>query len=572
MIDNTAPSIASTTGPAIDTHFALDGQLDFSVVWNEDVTVSTPAASDKALIVLTLPDASTIDAGHQSTDGATSTFRYTVVATDNATALTPANAVSLVGDATIKDAAGNSALLSLSGHEFVLTGIALDTTKPQVGHVVAAGTGWTWSCNDANPCTYRYQVSEDANAPADWPLGASEYQETAVFTFSPVPKTADYYIHIQAKDGAGNLSTLTSSTSELSLTRTAPLAVIDLQMEPGLEWTWGCNDETCEFRHIVNRNISHTFSPTTTYNSHTTAKLLGVGAYRIFVQARGHGEESLVVDSYANVRQYRLSSFGIGARHSCIVNHLGNLRCWGAPSDGAVFGALTTESAFARTAQSDGTTEISDAVQVVAGAGHTCYLAPLSAGGVGAYCMGSRSSGSIGDGATSGSTTAPTVVSVDGQPVNDLVQLSSQESHVCALRTNGQILCWGNGAEGALGDGTNQSNQSTPVSVKVADTTSEKALQGIIQVSAGFGHTCALHNSGEVSCWGKGGSGQIGIDTNHANRPQKILMSSGGSPLEHIVQVDTGQKYSCALQVAPSSSSGGQIYCWGGEIQWPLGR
>ena len=98
---------------------------------------------------------------------------------------------------------------------------------------------------------------------------------------------------------------------------------------------------------------------------------------------------------------------------------------------------------------------------------------------------------------------------VNGQPM-DVTQISTGYSYACALTTSGGVKCWGNNANGQLGDGTT-TNRLTPVNVS-------GLTSGVSSVSIGANdNTCALTTSGGVKCWGHNGSGQLG-DGSAANR------------------------------------------------------
>jgi hypothetical protein len=73
--------------------------------------------------------------------------------------------------------------------------------------------------------------------------------------------------------------------------------------------------------------------------------------------------------------------------------------------------------------------------------------------------------------------------------------------HVCALREEGAVECWGRNEYGELGDGTMVSRDAP---TRVVD------LPPVVQITAGMVHTCARTEEGHVYCWGDGELGEIG--------------------------------------------------------------
>ena len=85
--------------------------------------------------------------------------------------------------------------------------------------------------------------------------------------------------------------------------------------------------------------------------------------------------------------------------------------------------------------------------------------------------------------------------------LSGIVQIAVGFVHTCALNSDGGVLCWGNGGNGRLGnDGT--ASKHFPVHVVDGDG-SANHLSGIVQISAGSTHTCALHSNAEMSCAGE---------------------------------------------------------------------
>ena len=82
-----------------------------------------------------------------------------------------------------------------------------------------------------------------------------------------------------------------------------------------------------------------------------------------------------------------------------------------------------------------------------------------------------------------------------------VVALSPGGHHVCALKADGSVVCWGENASGQLGNGSTQYS-NTPVAVA--------GLSNVTALSSGRHHSCALQANGTLMCWGDNGYGQLG--------------------------------------------------------------
>src|SRR6185436_18295803 len=104
----------------------------------------------------------------------------------------------------------------------------------------------------------------------------------------------------------------------------------------------------------------------------------------------------------------------------------------------------------------------------------------------------------------------------------------------CAMRMNGDVVCWGDNAAGQLGQPTTQALSTTPV--KVPGVVNVNAL------SAGGQHTCALMAlPGAVQCWGANESGQLGDGTNNPRpTPMPVMGLTDGTTIA------CGHAHTCA--------------------------
>ena len=139
--------------------------------------------------------------------------------------------------------------------------------------------------------------------------------------------------------------------------------------------------------------------------------------------------------------------------------------------------------------------------------------------------------------------------------VGGATAIASGDKHACARLGNGRINCWGNSPYGQVGNAVSRS-VTTPIPVN-------GLMRGVgLSVSASD-NTCAVLDTGSVTCWGANISGQLGIG--------KLSASSGPTVIDGLAEVTAvataGAAYagfSCALRRS------GTVACWGSN-QWTPG-
>lgn len=254
-----------------------------------------------------------------------------------------------------------------------------------------------------------------------------------------------------------------------------------------------------------------------------------------------------------------------GVSHTCAVLVDGSARCWGVGTFGRLGNGLTTNqsapSIVLATGESAGGLPLADVASISAGAFHSCAI--LRNGRT--KCWGDNASGQLGDGTTVNSNSPVDVRSnlEGGGSLSGIVRLVTGEFHSCALSASRRVLCWGSNGDGQLGIGSTI-DRLFPTQVLALESSDG---DGVIDIAAGYSHTCAVMSSNEVSCWGFNGDGQLGDGTRiDSSMPVKTRTSSSdATPLSIVVKIAAGQNGTCAV------TTNGEVKCWGRGSSGELG-
>jgi hypothetical protein len=203
---------------------------------------------------------------------------------------------------------------------------------------------------------------------------------------------------------------------------------------------------------------------------------------------------------------------------------------------------------------------------VTAGSAYACALVAASGIAVDGtvYCWGDNSGGNLGIGQV-GPLSPYNQASVPTPIVSNYryVTVRASGRTTCAVRTTGEVDCWGDNYTGQDGQGgafgRPQFNSLPTLVPGVRASTSPDAL------AVGPVTICAITTAGSTMCWGDNSSGQIGNGTqgngNKADPTQTAPPSivSGGYAFKEIIQTGTG---TCGRVAS------GDTYCWGFQPQY----
>jgi len=209
------------------------------------------------------------------------------------------------------------------------------------------------------------------------------------------------------------------------------------------------------------------------------------------------------------------------------------------------------------------------------GAGTLGNVKSISAGG--SYCLallydgtvwawGSNTSGQLGDGSTTGSSTPVQVLGAGGAGVLSDVKGIAAGGCSLAVKNDGTVWAWGSNIYGQLGDGT---TVDSSLLVQVKGVGGAGNLSGIAAVAAGNqGHSIALASSGAVYAWGYNNLGQLGDGTNGTGTDKSTpvqVTDSASAPLSGMIVIQACDLHSLALK------NDGTVWGWGANNNRNLG-
>ena len=223
--------------------------------------------------------------------------------------------------------------------------------------------------------------------------------------------------------------------------------------------------------------------------------------------------------------------------------------------------AKTYESTLKRTVT---WTVILDGTRSVSGTYRTCAIMSGSV-----YCWGYNAYGQLGNGQFLGYGNIEKPSSIDSStPVRVkrevgklagkmVVDIFSAQYHSCALTSIGKVYCWGQNANGQLGNGT---LTSTGTPVEVGGLLADKKVTAI---GGTANSTCAVAD-GKIYCWGNNSSGLVGIGNTTGTHSTPRLVTAGNTsttlPSSYVATAisTSGSRSGTICAIAD-----GKAYCWG---------
>jgi alpha-tubulin suppressor-like RCC1 family protein len=220
-----------------------------------------------------------------------------------------------------------------------------------------------------------------------------------------------------------------------------------------------------------------------------------------------------------------LYTLSAGTGHTAAIKTDGTLWIWGNGS----FGQLGTNDVTTRSIPVTTFAGGTNWKQVSAGNTHT---AAIKTDGT-LWTWGYGGSGRLGTNDTTTRISTPVTTFAGG---TNWKQVSSGGAHIAAIKTDGTLWTWGYGTNGQLG--TNDvTSRSTPITTFAGGTNWK-------QVSCGYRHTAAIKTDGTLWTWGNGANGQLGTNDT-TNRSTPVTTFAGGTNWK---QVSSGNAHTAAIK------------------------
>jgi alpha-tubulin suppressor-like RCC1 family protein len=260
-----------------------------------------------------------------------------------------------------------------------------------------------------------------------------------------------------------------------------------------------------------------------------------------FLQLGGGSEVGTTTPAMVPGLPAGITTIATGKAHNCVSTGAGAVLCWGNNEWGQLGNGAGAGNSppVSVTGLSAGVTELSANVGF-----HTCArLAPDDV-----RCWGLNQNGQIGDGTSTDRLVPADVVALPPETQ----RIAAGVEHSCAIDDGGALWCWGDNGFGQLGDGTT-TDRSMPVPVTGLSS-------GVIAVSLGLWHSCAITGDGAGWCWGRGPEGQLG-NGEETTESAPVPVADLGA----MTQIALGDLFACAVYADDS------IRCWGNNGTGQLG-
>ena len=139
-------------------------------------------------------------------------------------------------------------------------------------------------------------------------------------------------------------------------------------------------------------------------------------------------------------------------------------------------------------------------------------------------------------------------------------RLSLGSVFACAVLDSGQVTCWGRGQYGRLGNGS-EATIGDDDTLRDGTPVTMPGGARAVAVTSGFAHACALLDTGDVTCWGLNNLGQLGRGDGTWIGDDETITAGGTTVAfpggQKAVAIAAGEGHTCAVL------ADGAVSCWG---------
>jgi alpha-tubulin suppressor-like RCC1 family protein len=140
-----------------------------------------------------------------------------------------------------------------------------------------------------------------------------------------------------------------------------------------------------------------------------------------------------------------------------------------------------------------------------------------------------------------------------------VTQAAGALHHACLLDNAGNCYCWGDNANGEIGNGTTSATL-VPAMYKIATDSTGNAFTNVVQITPGgssFGYlTAALKGDGTVWIWGATGGGNRGNGTQGGTNSRPVQVNFPAGTVIKKIQID---------MLCIALDANGDVWTWGGN-------
>ena len=250
----------------------------------------------------------------------------------------------------------------------------------------------------------------------------------------------------------------------------------------------------------------------------------------------------------------------LGERHTCALSGDGHVYCFGANNSGQLGNGTLDHIGDDEAVSSTPVLLPTTAIDISAGAFHTCAVLLDNQ----TTCWGNGFYGQLGDDNNLPIVaTASTSITWSPPTLGTVAQMSSGGFFNCLYFSNNFIKCFGFNSNGELGLGDNNHRGDSAGEMSLLENVTIPGTGVSRKIVTGIYHTCIL--TGQTPyCFGDNGFGQLGQNSTTDHN----LSSTSSAPIGlsgTVLDIDAGYYHSCVLLDTKS------VKCWGYNSSGQLG-